>query len=92
MYEATTKIDGRNYYVLVPDGETDTARGVITGPPDLSSLNLPEDVEERLHNELFVRGMKNKRVANKRRDEVFASLQAAFSVNTDKILECYDAS
>lgn len=92
MYEATAVIGGRNYYVLVPDRESNTARGIVTGPPDLSDLNLPTEVEARLHEELFVRGIKNKRIAMRKRQEVYAALQSAFAVNVDKVVECYDAN
>lgn len=91
MYETVAEIDGRYYYVLVPDHETDPTKGMILGPPDLSSLNLPPDVEETLHTELFVRGIRDKKIAQKKRQEVFAALQAAFAVSAEKIVECYNA-
>lgn len=92
MYEAIANIGGRSYYVLVPDAETNVARGIVTGPPDLSELNLPPDVEATLHQELFGRGIKNKRIAVKRRQAIYEALQASFAVCVDKVVECYDAN
>lgn len=89
LYDTIAEIDGRMYYVRLPDHETDPTRGMTLGPPDLSPLNLPAEVEERLHIEMFVRGIKDKKIAMKKRQEVFAALQAAFAVSVDKILECY---
>jgi hypothetical protein len=89
MYDTIAEIDGRMYYVRLPDHENDPTKGMILSPPDLSSLNLPAEVEERLHVEMFVRGIKDRKIATKKRQEVFAALQAAFAVSVDKILECY---
>lgn len=91
MKTVPTKIDGRWYMVKVPDEEVEEyfSRGLIVGPPDLSSLNLPEDVEAKLHNELFVRGLITRKDAVKKRNDLFAALQAALSVDTEKVLRCY---
>lgn len=91
MYETIAEIDGRYYYVTLPDNENDPTRGIVLGPPDLSSLNLPQEIEEKLHLELFVRGIKDRKTAMKKREEIFAALQVAFAVTASKVMECYDA-
>lgn len=64
-------------------------QGLVIGPPDLSSLHLPEDVEIALNNELFARGLITQRDTIKGRQEIFAALQAAFAISVDKIMRCY---
>lgn len=82
-------IEGRDYFIQVPDGETNFDRGLIIGPPDLDALKLPKDVTDRLHRELFVRGLITKKDIQRRRSEVFAALQSAFGVTTEKLMELY---
>lgn len=79
-------------YVSVPDDEPEEnySRGLIIGPPDISRLGLPEEIEARLHHELFVRQVITRKDALKKRNEIYAALQAAFSLDVDRILECYD--
>lgn len=89
MKQVETEIAGRKYMVSVPDDEEDYTRGLIIGPPDLSTLDLPEEVEIRLNNELFVRGLISRKDVFKRRNEVFAAWQSALSVNVDQILRMY---
>jgi len=90
MHEDVAHIDGRFYRVLVHDEDTDPTRGLIIGPPAYyGDLNLPPEIEERLHMELFVRGLTDKKTALKRRQEVYAALMAALSLTVDKVLESY---
>lgn len=87
MKQVNTEIDGRMYVVQVPDDELDYSRGLVVGPPDLDVLELPQDITDRLHNELFVRGLITKK--RLQREQVFAALQAALQVSTEKIIALY---
>ena len=83
--------EGRRRAVWLPDGvpESDASMGLPLGPPDLRSLGLPIEAETRLHNQLFDRGLLRARDVLKRRQEVFAALQAAFRVDTERIVTLY---
>lgn len=79
--------EGRWWVVAVPEGETDLAMGIPIGPPDLSGLNLPLNIEVRLHNQLWSRGLitaKDIRGPNGSR-EVFAALQSALKVDVASV-------
>lgn len=89
MKIVNTEIDGKKYVVQVPDEETDYTSGFVIGPPDLNELGLPEAVERRLHNELFVRGLIRKSDILKRRHEIAAALQAAYAVDAEVITNLY---
>lgn len=82
---------GRKTLVEIPDGKPDShARyGVVIGPPDLSALGLPSEIEIRLHNELFARGILTHRDAKKRRQEIVNALHSVFAVNAERILNIY---
>lgn len=86
--------DGRYTAVLVPDDVSDTqteaAKGVVLGPPDLGSLNLPTALEVRLHNELYHRGLLTRKDLITKQPEVFAALQAALRVDAAAILNLYN--
>jgi hypothetical protein len=76
--------------VLVPEGQQSEAHmGIPVGPPDVSSLGLPQDVAVALHNQLFHRGLLTPKDLRGRAPEVFASLQAALKVNTAAIVSLY---
>lgn len=83
--------EGRKYKVQVPDGapEHTWQYGIVIGPPDMTSLGLPASTTTRLHNELFNRGLISQRDVRKKSNEVFGALQAAFSVDTSRIIELY---
>lgn len=85
--------DGRFWAVLVPEGhEDEAAYGVQLGPPDLSSLGLPEAQAVRLHNELYNRGILSERDARRRTAEVAAALAAALRVDVQAIMALYRGS
>ena len=83
--------EGRYYAVLLPNGtgEEDAAKGLPLGPPSLEALGLPEEVEIRLHNQLFSRRIFTEKDVRKRRIDVFGALQAAFKVDTERIVQIY---
>ncbi len=83
--------EGRHHAVMLPDGvgEEDASQGLPLGPPSLAPLGLPEDVEIRLHNQLFSRRIFTSKDVRKRRIDVFGALQAAFKVDTEKIIQIY---
>ncbi len=82
---------GRYHAVLLPNGtnEKDAAKGLPLGPPSLESLGLPEEVETRLHNELFARKLFTGKDVRKRRIDVFGALQAALKVDIEKVVQIY---
>lgn len=90
MIVATVRA-GKKCRVIVPDeaSENTWQYGVLVGPPDLSELGLPEDIEVRLNNELFNRGLITKRDLRRRGAEVVAALQAALKVDAQRIIELY---
>lgn len=83
--------DGRMYRVMLPDGAPDThaSMGIRLGPPDLSGLGLPDALADRLHRELWVRGLITAGDVARRPDELRHSLQAALKVDALRIAELY---
>jgi len=87
----STEIDGFKYKVQVMDDTPEYMwnKGVIVGPPDLSELNLNNELRRRLNNELFNRGLITERDIRKRAHEIHAALQAAFKTDVNVIMEAY---
>lgn len=85
--------DGRMFLVQLPDGvpDSDASMGLPLGPPDLSVLNLPLETEVRLNNQLFHRRILTAKDARIRRQDIFAAWQAALRVDTDAVVQCYNA-
>jgi hypothetical protein len=81
---------GRKFVVLVRDQDPDSkaSSGIRLGPPDLSFLGLPIDVEIRLNNQLFARGM----IEVPKLDEVQYALQAALKVSAQEIAALYQGA
>lgn len=90
VVKQNTIIDGKHVIVQIPEGE-DPRYGIVIGPPDLSHLGLPHEVETRLNNELYVRGFITKKDVMKNRQEVMNAVLTAFTVTVDKIMESYNA-
>lgn len=86
-----TDAQGRKFKVLIPDSADDSHAkyGIIVGPPELTSLKLDLDTEVRLNNQLFARGIFDLKGAQRNRQEIFAALQAAFALDTDRIVNLY---
>ncbi len=81
---------GRWWKVRVPAGSaTPASMGIPVGPPDLSSLRLPDAVSIRLHNQLFHRGLFTKANLRGRGQEVFAAVQAAYKVDSAAVTALY---
>lgn len=83
--------EGRKWKRGIPFNapDTDAEFGVPLGPPSLADLGLPLEVEVRLHNQLFDRGILTEREARKRIGDVVSSLQAALRVDALRILTIY---
>ncbi len=82
--------DGRWWRVRVPLGsEGQEAMGIPVGPPDLSSLGLPDAASIRLHNQLFHRGLFTKANLRGRGQEIFAAVQAAYKVDSAAVTALY---
>lgn len=89
-----TDSDGRKHMALLPAEipDTEAEKGVPLGPPPLEGLNLPNEIEIRLHNELFHRGIFTPKDALLRRSEIVSALQAALKVDAGKIVDLYIGS
>lgn len=94
MREASyTDAEGKSWWVALPEGipDNDASMGLPLGPPDLSSLGLPKEMEIKLHNQLFSRRIFTYKEARARRTDIFAALQSAFAFDTEKIVQLYNS-
>lgn len=82
---------GRMWRTIVPDDahDAESPLGVPVGPPDLSGLDLPEEVAVRLHNQLHARGIFTFKDARRRPMDLFAAWQAALQVNVQRLTQIY---
>lgn len=95
MRETTyTDEAGRKTYVLLPDDAPDSHApyGIRVGPPSLEGLELPEEIEIRLHNLLYARRILTVRDARSRRNEVLSAIQASLHSTLQNVLALYDKS
>ena len=82
---------GRMWAVLMPnDSDSNPSMGIPIGPPDSSSLGLPEDTAIRLHNQLFARGLLAKNDLKGKQKELFAAIQASYKVDITRVTELFD--
>lgn len=83
--------EGRRWRTLVPEGapDADASLGIPAGPPDLSSLGLPEDIEVRLHNALFERRLFDWTDVRKHGGDVTVAMQSALKLDVQRILLLY---
>lgn len=88
----STEREGKKYKVVVPEGalEENWQYGVIVGPPDLSKLGLPYELEVRLHNELFNRGLITIPDVRRNMQSLQGALQAALRVDVQTIVQAYE--
>jgi hypothetical protein len=88
---AYTDTEGRLKVSLLPDKALDieAPNGVPVGPPSLEELNLPKEIEVRLNNELYNRGIITAQDAVKRRPDVLGALMAALKVDAGQIVDVY---
>jgi len=82
---------GRRWATLLADDmpDEDASLGIPLGPPPVEALGLPEEVEVRLHNELFAREIFTAQDAKRRINDVVAALQAALRVDAGLIIGLY---
>lgn len=82
---------GRKSKVRIPDDAPDSHAqfGVLIGPPDLSGLELPQELEVKLNNELYNRNLLTLRDVKARPQEVQYALQATLKVDVTRILNLY---
>jgi hypothetical protein len=88
-YATWLDLHGRKFLVMLPDSAPDEhiEHGIVLGPPDLTTLDLPRGMEVRLHNMLYERGLIVRRDFERRPQEVVAALQAAFRVDGNRIIQ-----
>lgn len=86
-----TDYDGRTWRSLIPEAQPDSSApyGVPVGPPDLSSLGLPDSLTTRLHNELHRRQLWSWPILKHRRTDLEAAIRAAYSLSTASIVAVY---
>lgn len=84
--------DDKKYSVVVPDGapENTWKYGIVVGPPDLSELGLPYDIEVRLHNELHNRGLIKLADASRGPQNLQGAIMAALRVDVQRLLQIYE--
>lgn len=82
-----TDAKGRRTQVWVPQDapEAMAAFGQLVGPPSLASLNLPEEIEIRLHNALHDRGFLTLKDLRANRMGVIAAIQSALRVDAETL-------
>ena len=81
--------DGLWWRVRVPEGTVDLPMGIPVGPPDLTSLGLPPDLQRTLHNQLHARGLLARRDLRGRMIEVRAALQATYRTDAQAVTALY---
>lgn len=83
-----TDADGRKSLRLIPRDapDEDAAFGILVGPPPLTGLGLPLELEVRLSNELYARGLLTERDLRKRRQDGAAAMMAACRLDIDRII------
>lgn len=93
---ANTKVvdferDGFKWKVMVPYDAPEEmyAAGVVLGPPNLSVLSLPVDIERKINNELFARGLITKGDVRMRSADVLGAITSALKLDANKIMDQY---
>lgn len=93
MTKRITYVDdlGRKFLMELPDSAPDehASMGIQIGPPNLESLDLPIDLEVRLNNSLYARGLFTERDLNRRRGELLAVWQSVLHVDTTRLVNVY---
>jgi hypothetical protein len=87
-------LEGKKFWSTLPvDAPLKNARyGVLEGPPELTALNLPDEVRVRLHNALFKRNIFTTAQAKVSRLELISAMQEALELNPMMIVEAYQMS
>lgn len=93
MAKRVTYVDGfgRKFLMEIPDSAPDehAPMGIQIGPPNLESLGLPLDLEVRLNNSLYARGLFTDRDLNRKRGELLAVWQSVLHVDTTRLINVY---
>jgi hypothetical protein len=84
---------GKKYEVNIPDNvpDSEASKGIVIGPPDLQ-LDLPPELDVRLHNQLHSRGILTLSDALKSRQNLYNALLATFGVDVDTIIAQFAAN
>ena len=82
---------GRLWLTLLPEDalDSDASLGLAVGPPSLEDLGLPEDVEVRLHNQLYHRRIFSMKEAMTRKLDIQGAIQAVLKLDIFKVCEIY---
>lgn len=80
--------EGRLTLRLIPLNapDSDAVYGIVIGPPPLAALELPHEIEVRLNNEFYHRGLLTERDLRKRRLDAAAAVMAACRLDIDRLL------
>lgn len=81
--------NGYCWRVRVPEDCEDPSMGIPVGPPDLTPLGLPPDLQRTLHNQLHARGLFTRRDLRGRMREIQAALQATYKVDAQIVTGLY---
>lgn len=81
--------EGRKKVVLIPEESNEAEIGIPVGPPPLSELGLPLELEVRLNNELVNRGIITAIDALKNRTEISLAIQSTLKLDVDRIIQMY---
>ena len=84
---------GRRHRVLLPEDAPDSTapQGIPVGPPSLEALDLPREVEIRIHNQLHDRGLFTARDVKTRPQDVMGALMAALKIDKQRLVAVYTA-
>ncbi len=92
MKQASYKDEqGRQFATWLPESadDGDAEIGIPLGPPSLEALHLPEELEIRLHNQLFARGIFTHAQAKANKLNVQGAMQAVLKLDVLHIIEIY---
>jgi hypothetical protein len=81
--------EGFWWRVRVPEDALDLSMGIPVGPPDLTPLGLPPDLQRTLHNQLHARGLFTHRDLRGRMIEIRAALQATYKTDAQAVTALY---
>ena len=86
-----TDESGRKWATLIPDNvpKSSANMGIPLGPPDLSGLNLEEELAVRLHNQLFERRLLTLDDVRRNRDSLVAAVMSAAKFDANRIVAIY---
>lgn len=88
-----TDEEGRKWRTLIPDGMPDTEAqahmGIPAGPVPTDSLGWPNELQVRLHNQLYDRSIWGPREAVSRPQDVQGAILAALKTDVQRVLSLY---